>query len=928
MASNTAYLVSHTHWDREWYLPLGAFRVKLAEVVAKVLDLLEGKGEFRHFVLDGQTIALEDYLELRPFDAERIARLAKRGALSLGPWYVLADEILVSGEATVRNLMLGHELAARFGEAQKVGYAPDAFGHIAQMPQILRKAGIDSFIYSRGDGSELDDTGLEYRWRAPDGSEVLAIHQWKGYCNGGALGFEELWHAHTQRAVSLERARAQVSELLEEMGQRSRSRVLLINNGCDHLPPQQDFERILRSLRQSMPETEFRHGSFADFLAAARHDLKERQSDLSVRQGELIEGRHHLILSGVWSTRMYLKQLNGRCQRLLENTLEPLCAYLHFRHGCDYPAGALEAAWKKLLQNHPHDSICGCSIDEVHEAMESRFREVIDSAQELLRVQLEAIAPTFARHRADDRHTALCVLNSLPRRRGAVIERMVVFQPPGLAAERLAVVDEQGRELPTEVIRSEQVERFWGVDYRRRLSSETQELGFAPYRAHFAERIFRPASEQATSDQYVLLRFYAESLPACGHANFFVHEGARELPLDLGEEAVRVDGNTMENSLLRVVLWPNGTFDLEDKRGGLHCRGLNLLEDCADVGDEYDFSPCPGAGTLTTESVRGEVCVVSASALRAEMEVAFEWQLPASLSNDRSKRSEQTVACRVSVRVRMDYRCPWLSVTTEFENRAQDHRVRARFPTPIRTHCLLSDSQFYLSERPLVRTAFGQEDWSQPSPETYPQQRFSLIRDERNGLAVVNQGLPEIAGAQGQDGSALLLTLLRSVGWLSRDDFASRKCKSAGPTLYTPGAQCLRKMSFRYALAPVHGSAEGVQAMQSRASDVALRYLTPVVVVQGVQDGLRAGAELVSKASEDTVLSAIKKTQDRDSLILRLYNLRAHALTERLRFGAAPTAVFRCSLLEQREQQLSFQANGQVALELGAHEILTLEVVF
>ncbi|MEK7667445.1 MAG: alpha-mannosidase, partial [Gemmatimonadota bacterium] len=145
-APRLAFVVSHTHWDREWYLPFHRFRVRLLDIVGRVLDALEKGGDFRHFLLDGQAIVLEDYLALRPGDEDRIRRLVQAGRLSIGPWYVLPDEFLISSEATVRNLLIGHQVCGRFGAVQKVGYMPDSFGHVAQVPQLLRRAGIDSFI--------------------------------------------------------------------------------------------------------------------------------------------------------------------------------------------------------------------------------------------------------------------------------------------------------------------------------------------------------------------------------------------------------------------------------------------------------------------------------------------------------------------------------------------------------------------------------------------------------------------------------------------------------------------------------------------------------------------------------------------------------------------------------------------------------------
>jgi alpha-mannosidase len=196
-----------------------------------VLELLETDREFRHFLLDGQAIILEDYLEVHPEDEERIRTLVEAGKLSIGPWYILPDEFLVSAEATVRNLMIGRQVCRRFGAVQRVGYLPDSFGHIAQMPQILRQCKIDSFVYTRGNGDEIDRLGLEYVWEAPDGSDVLAVHQWRGYCNAGGLGFSRGEDAQTRREPDTERAVEQVRELIGEMSQRSRTGILLLNNG-------------------------------------------------------------------------------------------------------------------------------------------------------------------------------------------------------------------------------------------------------------------------------------------------------------------------------------------------------------------------------------------------------------------------------------------------------------------------------------------------------------------------------------------------------------------------------------------------------------------------------------------------------------------------------------------------------------------------
>lgn len=183
----TIHVVSHTHWDREWYLAFQRFRFRLVELIDHLLALLEADPDYRSFMLDGQMIVLEDYLEIRPEREAQIRRYVQEGRLLIGPWYILPDEFLVSPEATVRNLLVGGQVCRRFGPRMGIGYIPDPFGHVGQMPQILRGIGIDVACLWRGVGEQP----TELCWRAPDGSEVLLLHLRDSYSNGGWLPDDE-----------------------------------------------------------------------------------------------------------------------------------------------------------------------------------------------------------------------------------------------------------------------------------------------------------------------------------------------------------------------------------------------------------------------------------------------------------------------------------------------------------------------------------------------------------------------------------------------------------------------------------------------------------------------------------------------------------------------------------------------------------------
>jgi len=916
-----AFIVSHTHWDREWYLTFSRFRVRLLEIVGKVLDTLEEDGAFRHFMLDGQAAILEDYLALRPEDEGRIRALVTGGKLSIGPWYVLPDFFLVSAEAVVRNLLVGHQVCGRFGPVQKVGYMPDSFGHVAQIPQILRRAGIDSFIFTRGIGDELDSLGYEFRWEAPDGSDVLAVNQHKGYDGSAALGFESYWAAHTRRTPDVARAVEQVRALFAGMAPLSRGGIVLINNGGDHLPPQQEFGAILAALRRAFPETDFRHAGLADYVQAvqAAGFATERY------RGELRAGKTQFILPGVWSARTNLKQINDEAQNLLERYAEPVAAYLRFARGKAYPAGALGHAWKLLLQNHPHDSICGCSTDEVHREMVPRFAGVIDTAEQLLTDQLVDLVPTFAREPAGDAAIALCVMNPLPEVRTEVVERLVIVPPPGVDPGRFELVDEEGRAVPCEVVESQWVERFWGIDYRTELFGERQRAVFEGYRETFPKRMLRKGPEGGKNDQFLLIRFLAENLPALGHTTFHVRGKRSGETRDGARSAgsVRVSGSTIENEFARVMLHANGTFDVHHTPSSRTFEGLNLLESSEDVGDEYDYAPCPTPSSRTAEGVTGVVSAVEEGGLLGRLEARFDFRLPVAIRADRKGRARRQVDCPVTVGLTLRRGSPLVEVETVVDNQAKDHRLRARFPAGVLTDTVVSDGHFYVNIRPVDIPLHA--EWLQPPAGTHPQQEYSLVEDAAGGLAVLARGLAEIAPLRdARGGAGFAVTLLRAVGWLSRDDLVTRRCRNAGPTIATPEAQCQGVQRFRYAVLPYAGD--------SLAADVpgwSARYRTPPLVVQGVEDGhVPGGSGLFALSGEGVLVSAVKRHETRDTLVVRLCNLADARREAMLRFTPTVSGAWRTDLLEERLCDLMVGDAHHVVVELGPHEIGTVEVAF
>ena len=401
----TVFVIPHTHWDREWYATFQQFRIRLVHLIDDLINLLERDPAYRHFNLDAQTVVLQDYLEIRPEKREILQKLIGERRIGVGPWYVLPDEFLVSGESLVHNLLLGHRLASDFGHVQKVGYIPDTFGHISQLPQILQGFGIPCAMHFRG----LDESGLksELWWQSPDGSRVLLRHLPTdiGYANASAL------------AEDPQTAAADLQAIARYENRRAASSVLLALNGVDHQTAREDIPEVIAAAnRRAQGEYLFRQASLEEYFDALTAALVDRP--LQTVYGELRDvnrtpGRDNRLLPHILSSRIYLKIQNARAQSLLERWAEPWSSFLWLQ-GEEYPQAFLWKSWEWLLQNHAHDSIGGCSIDAVHAQMETRFAWASEIAEEITGERFELIARQIDLADLKEDEAALVVFNGLP----------------------------------------------------------------------------------------------------------------------------------------------------------------------------------------------------------------------------------------------------------------------------------------------------------------------------------------------------------------------------------------------------------------------------------------------------------------------------------------------------------------------------------
>ena len=616
------HVVSHTHWDREWYLTHEQFRFRLVALVDRLLDLLDADPDYKYFHLDGQTIVLEDYLEIQPEQEGRLRQAIRDGRILIGPWYVMPDEFLVSGESLVRNLLRGHRISREFGTPMPVGYLPDLFGHVGQMPQIWRQFGLDNTILWRGFGG----ASAEYWWDAPDGSRLLMMHlPPEGYCNATRIVFDP--------AVMMDRAKEKVDF---ERG-RTRTGQALLMNGVDHVEPHTSIPALIEQL-SAIPGQRAMHSTLPAYVAAVRQAVATDRPPLETIVGELRSGTDYAnLLPGVLSARVYLKQQNAHVQTLLESYAEPLSVVAQgLSPAFSYPSGQLRHAWKTLLQNHPHDSICGCSIDAVHEENMTRFARARQVGEAVVDLALDAIGDAVPAPSSAGMIRAVAV-NTDAVERAQVVDAFIDL--PVDSAEPWRKVDAQALDRPvTFWPREETVTGVTGPDGQR---VEFQILGEEPLVTHVMSRYETP---WALNVRRLHVLWWTPSLPPCGYAAFDLAIGTPGNAAAAGRRLVGGGEKFAENERLKMSVNHDGTFEVSDKASGVTYHRVAALEDVGDVGDEYNYSPPAADRRITSAAARvTKVSRIGGGPLRAGLRVELELPLPRSASGDRQAAGQRLV---------------------------------------------------------------------------------------------------------------------------------------------------------------------------------------------------------------------------------------------------------------------------------------------
>lgn len=779
------HYVLSTHWDREWREPFQAIRFALVKLMDRIIAGLEDGRLQGPFVVDGQSVPVDDYLEIRPERRAKVEQLARSGRLVIGPWYSMPDEFTVSGEALIRNLLVGRDGARSYGgKPSGAGYVPDMFGHNSQLPQIFALCGVPVAYVWRG----INDTQhRNFLWRGADGTE-LPVHRFgkQGY---GSYQYQVgLGHIYTHDIEGHPAEfKDRVEQYLTKEAVATDVDAILLHDTCDHQEWHPEQYAMLFAHLAKSKKYALQHSTLDEYLQVL---LAQRDRIKHVLEGELQDAGREMtgvdpvdtcaqwVIPGTLSSRVKLKQANSLCQALLTQWAEPFGAFAQATIGLELAPGFLDHAWKLLLQNHAHDSIDGCSQDQVHRDMNYRFDQCRGIADKYATDATSRLAASVKGTVADN-ELRVTVFNPRPRDQSGITELTL--------------------EVPTTW---PGFREFFGFENKTGFLISGPDEQEIPYQRlsqtlnRTRQRVRETKFPEPVTSHHIRVALPL-AIPALGYTTLNVRAVRADFITRYPDTpALATTSSSMANEHLAVAIEANGTITLTDKPTGRVYPQLLTFEERADIGDGWYHGVAVNDQVFVSTSSRAEVALVHNGPMQTTFRVRTTMAVPADFKFDTMKRSERftelVIDSLLTLRPGQDY----LEIQTTIDNNVDDHRVRVLFPSGVKTDTYLTDTAFDVRERPIALPADNHE-YRELNVETKPQQGWTAVHDAKAGLAVVADALLESCVRDHAD-RPIALTLFRGT---RRTVFTDGE----------PDGQMRGPLTFRYLLKPLAGKPDRAQ---------------------------------------------------------------------------------------------------------------------
>lgn len=895
------HVVPHSHWDREWYFTTSRSKVYLMKDLKDVLDTLESNPDFKYFMVDAQGSLLDDYIKWMPQDKDRITKLVKEKKLVIGPWYTQTDQLVISGESIVRNMYYGMKRCETFGGYMNVGYVPDSFGQSGNMPQIYKEFGIDDTLFWRGVSDDMVNH-TDYNWRGDDGSVVFTTQIPFGYYIGGNIPedpkqSEEFWQ----------------KECFEKAGGRSATKHIYFPNGFDQAPIRTNLPEIIKERNEKDPENEYVISCIEDYIK----DVKSENPELEEVSGELVIAKHMRIHKSIFSSRSDLKVMNTQIQNYVTNVMEPLLT-LSYNLGNDYPHEAVGEIWKLLFENAAHDSIGSCISDTANEDVYVRYKQARDIAVNLVELHSRLIATSVK----NDAEMTFTLINTLPQKRNDTVV-VKTYIPGG----DFAILDEKGNKVDYTVIESRDL-----TDY---VLSQTIKLD--PSRKFYVpSQVLEATIAIKTSD-----------VPAFGYVQYTLDTK--------GNSAKNLEKkNTLENEFYAINVEEDGSLTITDKENNVTYKNQGVLVENGDDGDSFNYSP--PRKDLEVFSNKSECSVeVSGSDIYDQAVIKFNMVVPKDLEERAEGKVSVNLPITMTVALRKDSKV--IDFNVHVDNKGLSHRLCVLFDSQIVSSFNYADEQFGSIKRPnyyekemklymasaenktekkagvqeLANWANDQSTWQEPPISIEPTQSYVSLTDGKQGIAVIPQGVREY---EVLDNHMIRLTLFRTYGFMGKENLIYRPGRASGERIIeTPAAQLLKEMDFAFGFTTYASDIN-----EANVDTLAKAYNTNIEVYTYAEflngrlifsqreiEGTKESRYSLFETENKLVVSAIKKAEDNEGYIIRLFNGKNHEnISDTIKFNFDVKEAYYTNLREEKTEDIKVENNTINVKELSHCKFVTI----
>lgn len=924
MKKEIGYVVSHTHWDREWRAPIWTSRFRLIAMFDALLDRFEADPDYRAFLLDGQYIAIEDYLDSRPEKRVIIEKLVKDSRLFIGPWYNLPDEYPVCGEALIRNLQWGIQKSNELGKALMVGYTSFGWGQTAHLPQIYAGFGIKTAVIGKHVSKDRAPVS-EFFWESPDGTKLLTTRlgtngranfyftvvlpllykkdyhdpNWGLKWPGSGLLLhkadqDKAWNEHDYRPqfqYDYTELKKCVTKLWETTEDTSVKEHRFLGDGCDYTGPTPNLSELIAQINQTFPDRELKHSTLEEYMNVIRENVDSEK--IPTVRGELRDGPAPACSANALATRINLKILNRKAQTALIEKAEPFTSLARLR-GIECVDGMVQKAWGYLLKSHSHDAINGVTTDKTSHDISYRLSQVVELA--------EAAFDDIAAKHIGRMDFSCFTQKDIP---------LVIFNPTPHAVDTIRKV---ALDLPAD----------WNTQYLTALDSDQNPLEVQHLASENRTAALCVQNSRAIPYEVTRYEIAVETgpLPPMGYKVIHFRCGqsgnprAKFWPVHYDFGTLRHEISGMENEYLSVAINPDATFDLLYKPTGKLYINLNAFEDSGEAGDYWQrVEPQHNQTFSTLGRPATEITLVEDGPLVVSYRCIHRFDIPVSLTADRKARSDARAPLEIITTITLKKNEPFVRVHTRVKNEAKDHRIRVMFPSDIDTDTSIAQGHFGVDRRP-IGLPFDAEGKRDAHMNTLPMQRYVALQDFQQGLALINQGLTEYEVTDDASRS-ICLTLLRSVPMKICAEF---RCALEDPAQLK--AQCLGTFEHQYLVCPFEGDLE-----HSAVSQIADVFSNPPVCYQAFnhhKGSLPLEHSFFSVTPSQVRLIALKESCNDTGLIVRLFNPSNEITSTRI--DIADFRPKRACLTDMNEtpiKELAIQENS-IHVDINSQQILTI----